>query len=61
MAKTVAATVVAFIVGYLVIGWLLRYIRTRSYMPFVIYRVALGVLVLVLLAAGVLDSQVPGA
>ena len=61
MAKTIAATVVAFIVGYLVIGWLLRYIRTRSYMPFVIYRVALGVFVLVLLATGVLDSQVSGA
>jgi len=59
MAKTVVATVIAFGVGYLAIGWLLRYIRTRSYLPFVIYRVALGVLVMSLLASGVLDAQLP--
>jgi undecaprenyl-diphosphatase len=59
MAKTLVATAVAFVVGYLVIGWLLRYLRTRSYLPFVIYRIALGALVLVLLAFGVLESTVP--
>jgi undecaprenyl-diphosphatase len=59
MAKTLAATVVAFAVGYAVIAWLLRYLRTRSYLPFVIYRVALGTVVLVLLATGVLDSAIP--
>jgi undecaprenyl-diphosphatase len=58
-AKTIAATAVAFVVGYLVIGWLLRYLRTGSYLPFVIYRVALGTTVLVLIAAGVLDPTVP--
>jgi undecaprenyl-diphosphatase len=59
MAKTIVATVVAFIVGYAVIAWLLRYLRTHSYLPFVIYRVSLGVLVLALLWAGVLDPDVP--
>ena len=59
MAKTIAATVVAFFVGYAVIGWLLRYVRTRSYWPFVWYRVALGILVLVLLAIGTLQPDVP--
>ncbi|HVQ89158.1 MAG TPA: undecaprenyl-diphosphate phosphatase [Actinomycetes bacterium] len=59
MAKTVVATVVAFVVGYLVIGWLLRYIRTRSYLPFVIYRVALGLLVVALLATGAIDPHIP--
>jgi undecaprenyl-diphosphatase len=59
LPKTIVATIVAFIVGYLVIGWLLRYLRTRTYLPFVIYRICLGVLVLALLAAGVLDSHVP--
>ena len=59
MAKTIAATVVAFFVGYAVIGWLLRYVRTRSYWPFVWYRVALGTLVLVLLAIGTLQPDVP--
>ena len=58
MAKTLVATVVAFVVGYLVIGWLLRYIRNHSYLPFVLYRVGLGCVVLVLLATGVLHSTV---
>lgn len=59
MAKTLGATVVAFFVGYAVIAWLLRYLRTRSFLPFVIYRIGLGTLVLVLLAVGVLDATVP--
>jgi undecaprenyl-diphosphatase len=58
MAKTIVATVVAFFVGYAVIAWLLRYLRTRSFLPFVIYRVALGILVLILLSVGVLDATV---
>ncbi len=58
MAKTLVATAVAFFVGYAVIAWLLRYLRTRSFLPFVIYRVALGTLVLVLLWVGVLDATV---
>ncbi|MQW75146.1 undecaprenyl-diphosphate phosphatase [Nocardioides sp. dk4132] len=53
---TIVATVVSFIVGYAAIAWLLRYVSTRSYTPFVIYRVALGALVLVLLGAGVLSA-----
>jgi undecaprenyl-diphosphatase len=42
-----------------VVAWLLRYLRTHYYLPFVIYRVALGILVLALLWAGVLDPAVP--
>jgi undecaprenyl-diphosphatase len=59
MAKTLVATVVAFVVGYAVVAWLLRYLRTHSYLPFVIYRVALGCAVLLLLSMGVLDPDVP--
>lgn len=58
LPKTLVATLVAFAVGYVTIGWLLKYLRTRSYLPFVIYRVALGSIVLILLATGVLDSAV---
>ena len=36
------ATVVSFVVGYAAIAWLLRYVSTHSYLPFVIYRIALG-------------------
>ncbi len=51
---TIVATVVAFVVGYAAIAWLLRYVSTRSYTPFVIYRVALGGATLILLSTGVL-------
>ncbi len=53
---TIVATVVSFVVGYSAIAWLLRYVATRSYIPFVIYRVALGLLTLGLLSAGVLSA-----
>jgi undecaprenyl-diphosphatase len=39
----------------LVIIWFLKMVSTRTYMPFVVYRIALGVLVLVLLWLGVLS------
>ena len=51
---TVLATIIAFGVGLAVIAWLLRWVTTRSYLPFVVYRIALGLLVMVLLATGVL-------
>ncbi|WP_137291875.1 undecaprenyl-diphosphate phosphatase [Nocardioides dongxiaopingii] len=51
---TLVGTVVSFVVGYAAIAWLLRYVSTRSYTPFVLYRVALGIATLVLLATGVL-------
>ncbi|GAA1535553.1 undecaprenyl-diphosphate phosphatase [Nocardioides humi] len=53
---TITATVVSFVVGYAAIAWLLRWVSTRSYTPFVVYRVLLGGAVLVLLGAGVLSS-----
>jgi undecaprenyl-diphosphatase len=53
---TIVATVVSFLVGYAAIAWLLRYVATNSYLPFVIYRVALGSLTLLLLGAGVLTA-----
>ncbi len=51
---TVLGTVVAFLVGYAVIAWLMRYISTHSYLPFVLYRIALGVLLFVLVGVGAL-------
>ncbi|MEJ7831807.1 MAG: undecaprenyl-diphosphate phosphatase [Nocardioides sp.] len=53
---TLVATVVSFVVGYAAIAWLLRYVATRSYTPFVLYRVALGAATLILVGAGVLNA-----
>ncbi len=52
---TLVATVVSFVVGYAAIAWLLRYVTTRSYLPFVVYRIGLGVLVLVLVGQGAIE------
>ena len=51
---TILATVIAFVTGFAVIAWLLRWVSTRSYLPFVIYRIALGLLLIILLLTGVL-------
>jgi undecaprenyl-diphosphatase len=55
VAATVIATLVAFVTGYLAIAWLLRYLSSHSLEIFVIYRIALGVLVLVLTATGAIS------
>lgn len=49
LATTILATVVSFAVGYSVIVALLRYLNRGSFMPFVIWRVFVGVALLVLL------------
>ena len=54
--ETLVATGVAFVIGYIVIAWLLKFVSTKSFRPFIIYRVALGSLILVLLATGVINS-----
>jgi undecaprenyl-diphosphatase len=56
LVETFGATLVAFIVGYIVIAWLMKFIATKSFMPFIIYRIALGSLILILLATGVISA-----
>ena len=55
LSQTFVATAVAFVVGYAVIAWLLKYVTTKSFMPFIIYRIILGTTLLVLLSAGVIN------
>jgi undecaprenyl-diphosphatase len=59
MPETIVATVVAFAVGLAVIAFLMRYISTHSFMPFVIYRIVLGIVVIALLLTGLLDAATP--
>lgn len=56
VGPTIVGAVVAFVVGLAVIHWLLRYVSTHSFMPFVVYRIAFGGLTLALLSAGVLAA-----
>jgi len=53
--ETLAATVVAFAVGFAIIAFLMRYLSKGSYLPFVIYRLVLGATLIVLLSMGVLQ------
>jgi undecaprenyl-diphosphatase len=39
------------------VAWLLRFIARHTYAVFIAYRIALGTLVLVLVATGVLAAQ----
>jgi undecaprenyl-diphosphatase len=54
IAETLIATGIAFVIGYAVIAWLLKFVSTKSFAPFIIYRIVLGSLLLVLLATGVI-------
>jgi undecaprenyl-diphosphatase len=55
LPQTLVATVVAFIIGYAVIAWLLKFVTTKSFAPFIIYRLTLGSALLALLATGVIS------
>lgn len=50
------ATLVAFVTGYAVIAWFLRYLSNNSFAIFVGYRMVLGSGVLILMAAGVISN-----
>lgn len=52
------ATVVSGVVGYLSIWFLLRFLRTHSTGVFIVYRLIVGALILVALAAGYLSASV---
>lgn len=54
LPETFIATAVAFVIGYAVIAWLLKYVTTKSFAPFIIYRITLGTLLIVLLSTGVI-------
>ncbi|MEW1999222.1 undecaprenyl-diphosphate phosphatase [Streptomyces coelicoflavus] len=54
---TLFATVIAFATGYVVIAWFMKFISTKSFMPFVWYRIAIGVVVIVLVSMGAISPH----
>jgi undecaprenyl-diphosphatase len=54
VGQTVVGTVVSFVVAYATVAWLLRFVAGNSIGKFVPYRVALGVVLLVVLGTGVM-------
>lgn len=47
---------VSFVTAYLAIGWLLKFVSTNTFKGFAVYRVIVGILILVLLATGVMSN-----
>ena len=52
----IISTLVSGFVGYFAIAFLINYLKTRSNLLFIIYRLALGVLILILLSLGILHN-----
>ncbi|MHA7156142.1 undecaprenyl-diphosphate phosphatase [Arthrobacter sp. TMN-50] len=55
LAETALATGIAFVVGFVIIGWFLKFVSTRSYGLFVWYRILLGLALFLLLGFGVIN------
>ena len=52
LSGTIVATITSFVVGYAVIAGLLKYLNKGSFMPFVIWRLVVGIALLVMLSNG---------
>ena len=55
--ETLAATILAFGVAWLVIAFLMKYLESRSFLPFVIWRIAVGGSLLIALANGFISDS----
>ena len=53
---TLLATGIAFVIGYGVIAWLLRYVANHTFTIFVVYRLALAAVLVGLLATGTIAA-----
>jgi undecaprenyl-diphosphatase len=53
---TITATLTSFVVGYIAVSWLLKFIARHTYTVFIVYRVILGTVVLLLVGTGVISA-----
>lgn len=54
IGRLAVGTIVSFVVAWLSIGWLLRYVAHHSFVAFGIYRIIAGIVILALVFAGTL-------
>ncbi len=54
---TIVATITSFLVAYLSIGWLLKFVAKHTYSVFIIYRVFIGVILLILLTTNTITAS----
>lgn len=55
MINIILATIFSAVVGYISIGFLLRYLKKNSTFIFIIYRIVVGIIILLLLSKGILQ------
>lgn len=53
--STIIGTVVSFGVGYVAVAWLLKFIQNNDFRSFIVYRFALGLILVALLGAGIIS------
>jgi undecaprenyl-diphosphatase len=53
---TIVATVVSFVVAYAAVAWLLKYVARHTYSVFIVYRIILGLVLLILLATNTISA-----
>ena len=53
---TIIATIVSGLVAYATIAWLLKFVSSNKFTGFLLYRVALGAVIIVLVATGVVTA-----
>jgi undecaprenyl-diphosphatase len=57
LMPVLVASGVSFVVGYASIAFLIKFLQTKSFAPFTVYRIVLGVALLGMLSAGKLDPM----
>ena len=57
LVNVLLGAVTSFVVAYLAIGWLLRFVSTNNFKGFAVYRVIVGAVILALIWTGVLSNH----
>jgi undecaprenyl pyrophosphate phosphatase UppP len=57
LGPVIVATIVSFVVGYASIAFLLKFLQRNGVIPFVVYRIILGAILLTMLQMGVIQAQ----
>ncbi|GAB3660954.1 undecaprenyl-diphosphate phosphatase [Glycomyces tarimensis] len=56
MGSLITGIVVSAVVAYISVAWLMKFVTNHTFMPFVWYRIAFGVIIILLLSTGIVAS-----
>jgi undecaprenyl-diphosphatase len=55
-ASLITGIVVSAIVAYVAVAWLMKFVTTHTFMPFVWYRFAFGAIIILIVSTGLIDA-----